>query len=407
MLLRTLPRSCIAPGRLTRHGDRVRETLSSGDIVTRRTHTGQPVVMIVPHMLDEESPPSVHQPPFQASTPLYEVLADRRGYEILLREVPDVVLSTNLHSHSLRLVLATEPALAGQSEAVRSHRLGAGCDRTQRTSAAPAARSRPGDDSGPRRRRFRAWAGTGHVAVRRSPSTPASSCGSMGRLAAIRSSRSSCAPRCVGRLARCPYPASTTATAGSSCGSCQSISASTPSSRSATRALSTGSPAPSPQANAARDAHGPVRVADTFHFAYADGTRMRPIGTTAYAWTHQGDELEQRTLATLCRDAVQQAADVRLPEVLLVQRERTGAVSVRGVSRGRLRSAATRPGVLGAPRTSHRSARRARYRGRPHPVPRIRPLGLLDDGAGCRRPLRQVRGIEARVVRQCLVVAGQ
>jgi hypothetical protein len=45
--------------------------------------------------------------------------------------------------------------------------------------------------------------------------------------------------------------------------------------------------------------HGPVRVADTFHFAHADGTRHRPIGTTSYVWTHQGRDLEERTLATL------------------------------------------------------------------------------------------------------------
>src|SRR6185369_2760851 len=45
--------------------------------------------------------------------------------------------------------------------------------------------------------------------------------------------------------------------------------------------------------------HGPVRVHNTFHFAYADGTPFRQIGTTCYAWTHQGDELEEQTLATL------------------------------------------------------------------------------------------------------------
>ena len=45
--------------------------------------------------------------------------------------------------------------------------------------------------------------------------------------------------------------------------------------------------------------HGPVEVADRFHFAYRDGTRFPPIGTTAYAWTHQGAALEERTLATL------------------------------------------------------------------------------------------------------------
>ena len=45
--------------------------------------------------------------------------------------------------------------------------------------------------------------------------------------------------------------------------------------------------------------HGPVRVRNTFHFAYADGAPYRQIGTTCYAWTHQGDALEEQTLATL------------------------------------------------------------------------------------------------------------
>lgn len=46
------------------------------------------------------------------------------------------------------------------------------------------------------------------------------------------------------------------------------------------------------------DRHGPVRV-DGFHFRHADGTRHRPWGTTAYAWTHQTDDVQERTLATL------------------------------------------------------------------------------------------------------------
>ena len=45
--------------------------------------------------------------------------------------------------------------------------------------------------------------------------------------------------------------------------------------------------------------HGPMRVAHTFHFAYADGTPFRQIGTTCYAWIHQGDALEEQTLKTL------------------------------------------------------------------------------------------------------------
>jgi len=51
--------------------------------------------------------------------------------------------------------------------------------------------------------------------------------------------------------------------------------------------------------SAAPGKHGPVRVRKIYHFAYADGTPYYPIGTTCYAWIHQGDELEEQTLATL------------------------------------------------------------------------------------------------------------
>lgn len=44
---------------------------------------------------------------------------------------------------------------------------------------------------------------------------------------------------------------------------------------------------------------GPVRVADQFHFEYADGTPYRPIGTTSYAWTHQPQPLQEETLRAL------------------------------------------------------------------------------------------------------------
>lgn len=43
---------------------------------------------------------------------------------------------------------------------------------------------------------------------------------------------------------------------------------------------------------AAPGAHGPVRV-DGFHVAYADGTRYRPWGTTAYAWNHQDEQTQE------------------------------------------------------------------------------------------------------------------
>jgi hypothetical protein len=47
------------------------------------------------------------------------------------------------------------------------------------------------------------------------------------------------------------------------------------------------------------DNHGPVRVKDTYHFAYADGTPYYQFGTTCYAWIHQSDELQEQTLKTL------------------------------------------------------------------------------------------------------------
>jgi len=47
------------------------------------------------------------------------------------------------------------------------------------------------------------------------------------------------------------------------------------------------------------DNHGPVRVAHTFHFAYADGEPFKELGTTCYAWIQQPDPLEEQTLKTL------------------------------------------------------------------------------------------------------------
>ena len=45
--------------------------------------------------------------------------------------------------------------------------------------------------------------------------------------------------------------------------------------------------------------HGPVRVKDKFHFAYEDGKKYLPIGTTCYAWIHQPKDLRKKTLETL------------------------------------------------------------------------------------------------------------
>lgn len=49
--------------------------------------------------------------------------------------------------------------------------------------------------------------------------------------------------------------------------------------------------------------HGPVRVADTYHFAYEDGTPHYSIGTTCYVWHLQSEELQEQTLETLRESA--------------------------------------------------------------------------------------------------------
>ena len=45
--------------------------------------------------------------------------------------------------------------------------------------------------------------------------------------------------------------------------------------------------------------HGPVHVWNTYNFKYADGKNYYPFGTTVYAWTHQGQALQEQTLQTL------------------------------------------------------------------------------------------------------------
>lgn len=49
--------------------------------------------------------------------------------------------------------------------------------------------------------------------------------------------------------------------------------------------------------------HGPVRVVNTYHFAYEDGTPYYSVGTTCYVWTLQSEELQAQTLETLKQSA--------------------------------------------------------------------------------------------------------
>ncbi len=47
--------------------------------------------------------------------------------------------------------------------------------------------------------------------------------------------------------------------------------------------------------------HGPVQVAKTFHFSYADGTPYFLLGTTLYNWLNRDETLQAQTLQTLSK----------------------------------------------------------------------------------------------------------
>lgn len=49
--------------------------------------------------------------------------------------------------------------------------------------------------------------------------------------------------------------------------------------------------------------HGPVRVRDTYHLMYEDGTPYYSLGTTCYGYVHQKDALVEETFATLAGNA--------------------------------------------------------------------------------------------------------
>lgn len=60
--------------------------------------------------------------------------------------------------------------------------------------------------------------------------------------------------------------------------------------------------------------HGPVRVAHTYHFAYADGTPFRPVGTTCYGWLQRPEQLQEQTLKTLAASPFTKVRMLLMPQ---------------------------------------------------------------------------------------------
>ncbi len=60
--------------------------------------------------------------------------------------------------------------------------------------------------------------------------------------------------------------------------------------------------------------HGPVRTANTYHFAYEDGTPYYPVGTTCYVWELQSDERIDETLKSLAESGFNKLRFCILPK---------------------------------------------------------------------------------------------
>lgn len=58
---------------------------------------------------------------------------------------------------------------------------------------------------------------------------------------------------------------------------------------------------------------GPVRVRNTFNFAYADGTPFYPFGTTIYEWSFQPEDKKAQTIASLKASPFNKARMLAIP----------------------------------------------------------------------------------------------
>jgi hypothetical protein len=64
---------------------------------------------------------------------------------------------------------------------------------------------------------------------------------------------------------------------------------------------------------AAKNAHGPVRVRNQFHFGYADGTPFYPFGTTIYEWAFQPAATKEETIKSLASSPFNKARMLAIP----------------------------------------------------------------------------------------------
>ena len=153
--------------------------------------------------------------------------------------------------------------------------------------------------------------------------------------------------------------------------------------------------------------HGPVGVADRFHFAYRDGTRFLPAGTTCYAWTHQTEALQERTLTTLAAAPFRKLRMCVFPKSYLFNTNEPDRYPFARDQAGNWDFTRFDPEFFRHLERRIEPAHRARHRDGPDPVPPVRPLGLLRDAAGRRRPVPAVPRPAAGRAPGRVVVDGQ
>lgn len=246
--------------------------------------------------------PALTQPArFTADTPLFEVLRDPRGHEIVSRHLPGLVHSSTLHTlhgYPVGLVLETETELQG--DPVAQNRILAEIAAIDR--GAPVQRPEPERLVEPSADYEKADVAIGSAVAEWTESVPV-----YGRFELRLEGPSHGNPFLDVELqAQVDGPDGSISVTGFYDGDGTYRIRFMPAEQgtyaflTSSNARSLDGIAGSFEASApASGSHGPVRVADTFHFAHADGTRYRPIGTTSYVWTHQGDELEEQTLTSL------------------------------------------------------------------------------------------------------------
>ena len=157
---------------------------------------------------------------------------------------------------------------------------------------------------------------------------------------------------------------------------------------------------------AAGAGRGPIRASGR-GFTYADGSPFVPLGTTAYAWTHQAPELQEETLASLAQSPFNKLRMCLFPKSFIYNSNEPEHFVFERTTSGEWDFSRFDPVYFADLESRLDQLAAIGIEGRPDPLPPVRPLGLRRHGSNNRRPIRVVRRAAALLVHQRLVVDGE